>query len=580
MNSSYFPRRQLCAQRLALPFVLGAILSACSTSRPQTLSIVGENGGTVALVDGEGRGARIEIPRGALARDTEFGIAVSTGAADLPIALRVAGSRFTLTPEGQTFAIPVVVTLPTLEEPTALYTRPSTGGDWTRVDGATWDAATQTITASVSHFSDFVPVTLAEPPSDAGTPDAGPHDASTVDAAPENSCTPTRTCPEGELACISGCCAGEFAVHEIADSTLLGASPRLKAAYADSSGYLHILAAGPEWSAPTFYAYQDATGWHKDWLPDGFDFVQGFAAGTSGDVFVLAASGALAVRDASGTWNIDTSLETSAALAALDILTPVAMPRCDGVLMAIGDDDVVHVALNCADYSEGLDETYRWAVVYARREHDAWTFETVRSGVPANIDTGYGRWSPEGIALDAAGEPRLQYRFAYPDDTQHGDVLYARRIAGTWSEETIATGYLMNGASNLAFGAHGGPFAFFPTSELDDARIRAACREDGDWRLESAVIEPFMLDIANDPGSDGIAAGADLGGNAVLAFAGPYPDTSIRIAVRRESSWHTLPLRDLGHDIVRDQLYSTMSSNGTPMFVYLAGEILYTVVFE
>ena len=97
-------------------------------------------------------GSRLDLPAGALTAPAELNIATAT--TGFPAPPSTAGSTvFALTPHGQTFALPVTVTLPAAAGQTRLLTA-QPGGPWTAVPGAR--RVGETIVAEISHFSYFV----------------------------------------------------------------------------------------------------------------------------------------------------------------------------------------------------------------------------------------------------------------------------------------------------------------------------------------------------------------------------------------------------------------------------------------
>jgi hypothetical protein len=115
---------------------------------------IGPSGGTVTSLDSK---LTVSIPAGALAADTVIGIEPITNNAHGGV-----GSAYRLTPDGQIFSQPVQLTFSYTDQditgsaPSALSVAfQTTDGYWQLVDMVTVDAAAKTITASVSHFTDF-----------------------------------------------------------------------------------------------------------------------------------------------------------------------------------------------------------------------------------------------------------------------------------------------------------------------------------------------------------------------------------------------------------------------------------------
>lgn len=183
--------------RIFLVCLLG-LSAACSEDHGSvTEAVIGPSGGTLALPNG----ASLVVPAGAVDRETTFSARIGV-ATDLPSAMTSAGSMITFGPEGQLFATPVSITLRSDGEPSALLTRDNAAdATWDVVRGAVFDFETGTVTAEVSHFSDFVPASRPLPPD----PDAGDVDAG---GPPVGPCDPVAG---------TGCGAGEHCVVHTPD---------------------------------------------------------------------------------------------------------------------------------------------------------------------------------------------------------------------------------------------------------------------------------------------------------------------------------------------------------------------------
>lgn len=211
-----------CRGRLAVGLPLLTTLAlgcAGPASSPAAASQqIGPEGATLALAMGAARNASIEVPPGALAAPVTITMREGTLSTPLPDAA-AAGPVVVFGPEGQTFATPVTIVIPTTAPADVMYTRPITGGEWHRVPDAAYDAARGAIVAHVAHFSEFVPGrtdpdagTRPPPDPDASTPP--PPDASTPPDAgrtwppppePGSPCYATSECPSGQLcAALSG----------------------------------------------------------------------------------------------------------------------------------------------------------------------------------------------------------------------------------------------------------------------------------------------------------------------------------------------------------------------------------------
>jgi len=143
---------------LRLITLAGVIASGCSTTHDvERQNLIGAAGGQVSLTDGDGAGASIQIPAGALTSEKAITISVGATATDLPSGAEHTGPTIVLGPEGQTFINPVSITLPSTVDANAVFTRPVGGSAWTRVDDVSFDSTRHVMIAHVSHFSEFVP---------------------------------------------------------------------------------------------------------------------------------------------------------------------------------------------------------------------------------------------------------------------------------------------------------------------------------------------------------------------------------------------------------------------------------------
>jgi hypothetical protein len=142
------------------PPVNAAVTAVGSQTTPPSTAAIGPAGGAVTSAD---QRLQITIPAGALCAATTIGIANITNTAPGGI-----GSAYRLTPDGQTFAVPVTLTFKPGDE---LDTDPlqvrlafqRTGGAWellqlTAVD----DPTVVTYTSTATHFSDYSYVALMQ----------------------------------------------------------------------------------------------------------------------------------------------------------------------------------------------------------------------------------------------------------------------------------------------------------------------------------------------------------------------------------------------------------------------------------
>lgn len=113
--------------------------------QPTTCSLIGSDGGIVQVPNGP----TLTLPSGAVDRDTEIGIAVSTA----PAPSGAVSARYTFTPSGLVFNMPVAIAIPVNPGTTAasLY--------WSNLAGTGFDRLAATVAggalhSAVVHFSD------------------------------------------------------------------------------------------------------------------------------------------------------------------------------------------------------------------------------------------------------------------------------------------------------------------------------------------------------------------------------------------------------------------------------------------
>ena len=119
---------------------------------PSTEVVTAADGGTVET---EGGKAKVEIPAGALAEDTEISIEPA-GTSGQPEADHLVSNVFELGPDGTTFSSPVTITLAvTGEVPSGSTPVLATlkDGAWEAVFGSTY--ADKAVHGEVTHFSSF-----------------------------------------------------------------------------------------------------------------------------------------------------------------------------------------------------------------------------------------------------------------------------------------------------------------------------------------------------------------------------------------------------------------------------------------
>src|SRR5262245_60316798 len=174
-------RKNLWAPCLALS------LLGCGGS--ETPGMVGQAGGTIT----NAMGAKITIPKAALSRDVAITIKLAATQPTLTNATAL-GSFFELGPDGQTFALPVEVTLPfdpakmPAGASVVIYTAPTGSSAFTSLGGMLVDAPH--VRAATTHFSTF----------GAGAPMA----VACTDGA---SCDDANPCTSNDV-CTGGKCAG------------------------------------------------------------------------------------------------------------------------------------------------------------------------------------------------------------------------------------------------------------------------------------------------------------------------------------------------------------------------------------
>lgn len=195
-------RKSLWAPCLAIS------LLGCGGS--ETPGTVGQAGGTIT----NATGAKISIPKNALSRDVAITITVAASLPTIPGATGV-GSFFELGPNGQTFAVPVEVTLPfdpaklpSTSSKVLIYTAPTAAGPFGPLESTLVDATH--VKATTTHFSTFGAGTPT--PMACGTEGAGCNDG--VACTKDDRCTggvcagTAYTCTSGSICDgIGGCSA-------------------------------------------------------------------------------------------------------------------------------------------------------------------------------------------------------------------------------------------------------------------------------------------------------------------------------------------------------------------------------------
>jgi hypothetical protein len=118
-----------------------------------TTKTIGPAGGIVKSVNGK---ITLNFPAGALATDTQIGIEETANTAPL-----ACGNSFKLTPDGQVFTKPVMLTIKFTNvdiegtAPEALYMASEVNGVWMASANTTIDAKAKTVTLPIKHFSDW-----------------------------------------------------------------------------------------------------------------------------------------------------------------------------------------------------------------------------------------------------------------------------------------------------------------------------------------------------------------------------------------------------------------------------------------
>lgn len=158
----------LGARLAALMCSAALVLSACGGGDDAVAPAgrIGPAGGTVSGPNG----AQVVIPPGALAADTAIAVTAASRSADMPSGNASVGTVYSFTPHGQTFAVPVTITVPVdpAQVPAGatvglLKTANGAAGPWREVTGAT--RAADFVSGQVTSFSDVVPtIAMATPP--------------------------------------------------------------------------------------------------------------------------------------------------------------------------------------------------------------------------------------------------------------------------------------------------------------------------------------------------------------------------------------------------------------------------------
>ena len=150
---------------LGLYLLLGLVVAGCGEDGggaggddagcdPVTSAVVGAGGGTVMATCGPAAGASVVIPPGALSADVTITIQAADVANGLPAGFTAAGPNIDFGPTGQTFAVPVTVTVPATSAATSMFTRPDASAAWSRITGATGGAGA--VSGETTHFSHLV----------------------------------------------------------------------------------------------------------------------------------------------------------------------------------------------------------------------------------------------------------------------------------------------------------------------------------------------------------------------------------------------------------------------------------------
>lgn len=177
-------------------------LAACGgddAPDPPIESMIGAAGGSLASANGE---ATVTVPAGALASDTAISVEGSSVAA--PMDAVTVSSAFLFGPEGQTFAVPVTVTLqidasriPSGKAAADVKIYTAAGGTTTYQSVTTRVVDATHVAADTSHFSTFV----------AGVANGGGSNCTVTYVQQQGSmCILRRACPEGNvnMACTTG----------------------------------------------------------------------------------------------------------------------------------------------------------------------------------------------------------------------------------------------------------------------------------------------------------------------------------------------------------------------------------------
>jgi len=174
---------------LAVMSLVGFSGGACSSSSSSPVvpvsASIGAKGGTVTTSDG----ASVVIPAGALSTTITVGIAQTSAPMALPSGFTAASAPYEFTPEGQTFAEAITITIPTSTSTGIELFTAESGGAWTQVAGAV--AGQGSIAGKTTHFSGYQ---AGAPGSSSGGSGGGP-------GLCVLQSSPTGVCNQSSLAC-------------------------------------------------------------------------------------------------------------------------------------------------------------------------------------------------------------------------------------------------------------------------------------------------------------------------------------------------------------------------------------------
>lgn len=126
-------------------------------SEMQVSATIGQEGGTLRITKGPAVGAEIVIPPGALAAPVTISMRVTNDPRRLPDLPkdRITGPVLRMEPDGQTFAVPVTLTLPVTSVSKHVFFMPESGNNWEPMSASYYDASKNAMVVQTTHFCYF-----------------------------------------------------------------------------------------------------------------------------------------------------------------------------------------------------------------------------------------------------------------------------------------------------------------------------------------------------------------------------------------------------------------------------------------